>query len=83
MYLVDYSNSRGAVDMGLLPDPGGLTLEQILSALDLGRYGSSARIRLSALASKKAFIVVRRCSRPRRRRWQIVFPAASAYEVRL
>src|SRR5580692_5638855 len=33
--LVDYSNSRGAVDMGLLPDPGGLTLDQMIAATDL------------------------------------------------
>jgi NADH-quinone oxidoreductase subunit G len=33
--LVDYSNSRGAVDMGLSPDPGGLTLDQMLVATDL------------------------------------------------
>ena len=33
--LVDYANSRGAVDMGLLPGDGGLAYEQILSATDL------------------------------------------------
>jgi NADH-quinone oxidoreductase subunit G len=33
--LVDYSNSRGAVDMGLLPDAGGLALPEIVAAEDL------------------------------------------------
>jgi NADH-quinone oxidoreductase subunit G len=33
--LVDYSNSRGAVDMGLLPDAGGMALPEILAAGDL------------------------------------------------
>jgi NADH-quinone oxidoreductase subunit G len=33
--LVDDSNSRGAVDMGLLPDAGGLALPEILAAEDL------------------------------------------------
>src|SRR5262249_16923541 len=33
--LVDYSNSRGAVDMGLAPDAGGLTIEQMMAAPDL------------------------------------------------
>jgi NADH-quinone oxidoreductase subunit G len=34
--LVDYANSRGAIDMGLLPGEGGLTLPEMLSAnLDL------------------------------------------------
>jgi NADH-quinone oxidoreductase subunit G len=33
--LVDYSNSRGAVDMGLLPDAGGMALPEIVAAEDL------------------------------------------------
>jgi NADH-quinone oxidoreductase subunit G len=33
--LVDYSNSRGAVDMGLLPDPGCMALPEMLAAADL------------------------------------------------
>ena len=33
--LVDYSNSRGAVDMGLLPDAGGLALPEIVATEDL------------------------------------------------
>jgi NADH-quinone oxidoreductase subunit G len=33
--LVDYSNSRGAVDMGLLPDAGGMALPEMLQAEDL------------------------------------------------
>ena len=33
--LVDYSNSRGAFDMGLLPDAGGLDLDGILAEATL------------------------------------------------
>src|SRR5581483_4485043 len=33
--LLDYSNSRGAWDMGLIPDPGGLTLPEMLASADL------------------------------------------------
>ena len=33
--LVDYSNSRGAFDMGVLPRDGGLSREQMLAATDL------------------------------------------------
>src|SRR5277367_3142727 len=33
--LVDYSNSRGAYDMGLIPRDGGLSREQMLAANDL------------------------------------------------
>ena len=33
--LVDDSNSRGAVDMGVLPDAGGLALPEIVAAADL------------------------------------------------
>src|SRR5262249_43842276 len=29
--LVDYSNSRGAIDMGLTPDPGGMNIEEMLA----------------------------------------------------
>ena len=33
--LVDYSNSRGAFDMGLVPRDGGMSREQMLTAKDL------------------------------------------------
>ena len=33
--LVDYSNSRGAFDMGLIPRDGGMSREQMLAATDL------------------------------------------------
>jgi NADH-quinone oxidoreductase subunit G len=33
--LVDYSNSRGAIDMGLVPDAGGMNIDQMLAATDL------------------------------------------------
>ena len=33
--LVDYSNSRGAFDMGLIPKDGGMSVQQMLAAKDL------------------------------------------------
>ena len=33
--LVDYSNSRGAFDMGLIPRDGGMSVQQMLAAKDL------------------------------------------------
>ena len=42
--LVDYSNSRGAFDMGMIPRDGGLSREQMLAASDLDGCGSSGRI---------------------------------------
>jgi NADH-quinone oxidoreductase subunit G len=94
--LVDYSNSRGASDMGLLPDllPGyhpvsdaglepGLNYDQILAASDLDALwvvGANPLSRQS-LASSKAFVVVQDLFMTETaRRADVVLPAASAYE---
>ncbi len=94
--LVDYSNSRGASDMGLLPDllPGyhpvseaglepGLNYDAILSATDLDALwvvGANPLARQS-LAATGAFIVVQDMFLTETaRRADVVFPAASAYE---
>ncbi len=94
--LVDYSNSRGASDMGLLPDllPGytsvrdaglepGLNLDQMLSAADLDVLwvvGANPLARHS-LASDHAFVVVQDLFLTETaRRADVVLPAASAYE---
>lgn len=90
--LVDYSNSRGALDMGLLPDLGpgyravetpGLSLDRMLAdeALDaLWAVGANPLSRYT-LASQKAFVVVQDLFLTETaNRADVVFPAASAYE---
>ncbi|MBV9676987.1 MAG: molybdopterin-dependent oxidoreductase, partial [Acidobacteriaceae bacterium] len=94
--LVDYSNSRGASDMGLLPDllPGyhpvsdaglepGLNYDQILAATDLDALWVVGANPLSrqTLVSANAFVVVQDLFLTETaRRADVVFPAASAYE---
>ncbi|HEX4748578.1 MAG TPA: NADH-quinone oxidoreductase subunit NuoG, partial [Bryobacteraceae bacterium] len=94
--LLDYSNSRGASDMGLLPDllPGyssvreiglepGLNYDQMLSAADLDVLwvvGANPLAR-QTLASEKSFVVVQDLFLTETaRRADVVLPAASAYE---
>lgn len=90
--LVDYSNSRGAMDMGLLPGlgpgyeaagEGGLALGQMLDAPDLDALWIVGANPLEgrALASEQAFVVVSEMFLTETaRRADVVFPAASAYE---
>src|SRR5579862_8442316 len=77
--LVDYANSRGAVDMGLLPDAGGLPLPEMLAADDLdvpwvvganpGKpQGSPFTVVQEMFLTETAQAA------------DVVFPAASAYE---
>jgi NADH-quinone oxidoreductase subunit G len=94
--LVDYSNSRGASDMGLLPDrlPGyrsvsevglepGLNYDQILTATDVSALwvvGANPLAR-EPLAATDAFLVVQDLFLTETaRRADVVLPAASAYE---
>jgi NADH-quinone oxidoreductase subunit G len=94
--LVDYSNSRGASDMGLLPDllPGyrsvrdaggepGLAYDEILASPDLDVLwvvGANPLAR-HALAAQTAFIVVQDLFLTETAQLADVFlPAASAYE---
>jgi NADH-quinone oxidoreductase subunit G len=94
--LVDYSNSRGASDMGLLPDllPGyksvrdmglepGLNYDQILSATDLDALwivGANPEAR-QPLAATDAFVIVQDLFLTETaKRANIVLPAASVYE---
>jgi NADH-quinone oxidoreductase subunit G len=94
--LVDYSNSRGASDMGLLPDllPGyrsirdarlepGLNYEQILASTDLDALwiiGANPEAR-QPIAARNAFVVVHDLFLTETaRRADVVLPAASAYE---
>ena len=94
--LVDYSNSRGAADMGIHPDllPGfhsigdrgmepGLNYDQMLAASDLDVLwivGSNPMSR-AEIASTNAFVVVQDLFLTETAsRADVVLPAASAYE---
>jgi NADH-quinone oxidoreductase subunit G len=90
--LVDYSNSRGAVDMGLTPDllpgyepapAGGMTIEQMLAApgLDALWVVGANPLERASLASRETFLVVQDLFLTETAsRADIVLPAASAYE---
>ncbi|MFM2125876.1 MAG: NADH-quinone oxidoreductase subunit NuoG [Acidobacteriota bacterium] len=81
--LVDYSNSRGAFDMGLVPKDGGLSREQMLAAADLDVLWvvGANPLKSAALASKNAFVVVQDMFMTETAKAaDIVLPAASAYE---
>ncbi|MBI5281316.1 MAG: NADH-quinone oxidoreductase subunit NuoG, partial [Candidatus Solibacter usitatus] len=90
--LVDYSNSRGAMDMGLLPDlaPGyqsvaqpGASIDEMLASpgLDALWVVGANPLKSAGLAGDKAFVVVQDLFLTETaRRADVVFPAASAYE---
>jgi NADH-quinone oxidoreductase subunit G len=90
--LVDYSNSRGAVDMGVVPDllPGyaaapspGLAYDEILLATDLDAVWvvGANPLKNRTLASANAFVVVEDLFLTETaKRADIVLPAASQYE---
>ena len=81
--LVDYSNSRGAFDLGLIPRDGGMSREQMLAASDLDVLWvvGANPLKGAALASKNAFVVVQDLFMTETaKRADIVLPAASAYE---
>jgi len=90
--LVDYSNSRGAADMGLMPEllPGyhasnapGNTLPQILAEPDLNALWvvGANPLKNGILAAKGAFVVVQDMFLTETaQKADIVLPAASAYE---
>jgi len=90
--LVDYSNSRGAMDMGLLPELGpgyhaagatGATMDDMLADASLDALwvvGANPLEKLT-LASEPAFVVVHELFLTETaQRADVVFPAASAYE---
>jgi NADH-quinone oxidoreductase subunit G len=81
--LVDYSNSRGAFDLGLIPRDGGMSREQMLAASDLDVLWvvGANPLKGASLASKNAFVVVQDLFMTETaKRADIVLPAASAYE---
>jgi len=92
--LLDYSNSRGASDMGLLPDLGpgyrtpagtasGINARQMLEATDLDVFWvvGANPMKHGPLGSQNAFVVVQDMFLTETaQRADVVFPAASAYE---
>jgi len=81
--LVDYSNSRGAFDMGLIPRDGGLSREQMIAASDLDVLWivGANPLKGGTHASSKAFVVVQDLFMTETAMLaDIVLPAASAYE---
>lgn len=94
--LVDYANSRGAADMGLLPDllPGyrpvaetgvapGMALPEMLAAPDLDALWvvGANPLAEAELVAESAFVVVQDLFLTETaRRADVVLPAASAYE---
>ncbi len=90
--LMDYSNSRGAWDMGLTPEfgpgytaaePRGMTLPEMLGASDLDALWvvGANPLESAGLSSTGAFVVVQDLFLTETaRRADVVLPAASAYE---
>ncbi len=90
--LVDYSNSRGAIDMGLVPEllPGyqasgtaGLTVREMMAAEDLDAVWvvGANPLKEGPLASKKVFVVVQDMFLTETaERADVLLPAGSAYE---
>jgi NADH-quinone oxidoreductase subunit G len=90
--LVDYSNSRGAIDMGLVPEllPGyrasgvpGMTVQEMLAAPDLEALWviGANPLKEGSVAAKNAFVVVQDMFLTETaHRADVLLPAASAYE---
>ena len=90
--LVDYSNSRGAIDMGVVPEllPGyqasgkpGLTAQEMLASQTLEALWvvGANPLKSGPMASKKTFVVVQDMFLTETaQRADVVLPAASAYE---
>jgi NADH-quinone oxidoreductase subunit G len=83
--LVDYANSRGAIDMGLLPDPGALALPEMLAAEDLDVLwvvgANPLKDRGQGAGGGGRFVVVQDLFLTETAQAaDVVFPAASAYE---
>jgi NADH-quinone oxidoreductase subunit G len=81
--LVDYSNSRGAFDMGVIPSGGGMSLDQMLNDASLDALWIVGENPLAGrtLAAKNAFVVVQDLFMTETAKYaDLVLPAASAYE---
>jgi NADH-quinone oxidoreductase subunit G len=81
--LVDYSNSRGAFDMGLIPRDGGMSIQQMLAAKDLDVLWvvGANPLKNAALDSTNAFVIVQDLFMTETANHaHLVLPAASVYE---
>src|SRR5262249_42440546 len=80
--LVDYSNSRGAVDMDLQPDAGGMTINDMLTAPDLNALWvvGANPLEHMPLVGKPFVVVQDMFLTETARAADVVFPASSAYE---
>ncbi len=90
--LVDYSNSRGAIDMGVVPEllPGyeatntpGMTVAEMLASNSLEALWivGANPLKSAPMASKKTFVVVQDMFLTETaQRADVILPAASAYE---
>jgi NADH-quinone oxidoreductase subunit G len=80
--LVDYSNSRGAFDMGVIPRDGGMSVDQMLAAKDMDVvWVVGANPLKNATLASSAFVVVQDLFMTETAMHaDIVLPAASAYE---
>ncbi len=80
--LVDYANSRGAFDMGLIPRDGGMSREQMLAATDLDVLWvvGANPLKNAKLASHPFMVVQDLFMTETAQQADIVLPAASAYE---
>jgi len=80
--LLDYSNSRGAADMGMLPDSGAMAMPEMLAAEDLDVLwvvGANPLRQVPGAGSR--FVVVHDLFLTETAKSaDVVFPAASAYE---
>ena len=81
--LVDYSNSRGAFDMGLIPCEGGLSLDQMLASKDMSVLwvvGANPLKGGKKLAGQPFMVVQDLFLTETAQAADLVLPAASAYE---
>ncbi|HEU5409196.1 MAG TPA: molybdopterin-dependent oxidoreductase, partial [Nitrospira sp.] len=81
--LVDDCNSRGAVDMGVLPTPGGWTIREILASPELDSLWiiGANTLKQEPLAAGHAFVVVQDLFLTKTASHaDVVLPASSAYE---
>jgi NADH-quinone oxidoreductase subunit G len=80
--LVDYSNSRGAFDMGVVPRDGGLSVEQMLADknLDVLWVVGANPLKDADLAMNGFVVVQDMFLTDTAKRADIILPAASAYE---
>ena len=79
--LVDYSNSRGAVDMNLLPGPGAMAMPEMLAAELDAMWVVGANPFKDGGQKRAGFLVVNELFLTETaQQADVVFPAASAYE---